>query len=47
MRRLAAGLLIASLFLVGCGETKKTPAGAKTEPAKTVKTDRLLHIGGE
>jgi hypothetical protein len=34
MKRLAAGLLIASLFLVGCGEPKKT-GGAKTEPAKT------------
>lgn len=34
MKRLAAGLLIASLFMVGCGKTE-APKGGKTEPAKT------------
>jgi hypothetical protein len=38
MKRLAAGLLIASLFMVGCGTDKKTEkpkTGEKTATAAT------------
>jgi hypothetical protein len=37
MRRLAAGLVIACMFVIGCEGAKTTPkTGVKTEPAKTV-----------
>jgi hypothetical protein len=40
MKRLAAVLVIAGLFLAGCGDNKAKPAGAKTpDKTATQKTD--------